>query len=1433
MATDYHYDEYQQEAIEAAGGYHLILAPPGCGKTDILTRRIERAHEVGVAYADMACLTFTNRAAKGMQERVVRHTKEPVPSDLFIGNVHRLCATFLFENALIPQNSAIIDEFDFDNIIRDLATDLVDREWSQTVSPHFLVNLQHALRQQAAGVPEGEMLHAEALGEVRRTLSFLMTSTGEGAGYVYDHIEDLWMRIDDYPMSMGARMIRLALRYEQYKADNDMLDYDDLILRAYEETGRMEDYHRYRWIQVDEVQDLSPAQLAIVDRFTAKEDATVVYLGDEQQAIFSFIGAKMETLDMLRARCKGNIHRLYRNYRSPKYLLDVVNSYAVQQLNIDPALLPSTSNTDVATRDTLYVLQADTIAEEYAQVVRQAIAYSKQGPGRIAVVVPYNSHADKVSEAFMEQGVQHFKISGTDLFSTPTVQTLFAHLAIAQNEGGFTSWAKLLFHSGIIRQYTEARNFMRTMRKIGMIPTDFIYYEQSSYLQRFAEAYDTREIVIFDTETTGLDVYNDEIIQIAAVKVRGSRLVEGSQFNIFLEITKEIPPVLKGDKVNPMVEAYGRNPHVGRSEGLLRFLDYCKDCVLVGHNVEYDYHILDYNLRRDCPQVDLRSCCPEYYDTLKYIRLVEPRQRHYNLERLLESLHLEGANSHMADDDIMATKSLLDYCRAKSDHQLRRQDLFWAEARNRNIAKKVGERYGPHYLHTYRRLYEQEPVEIVKPLLVRELEYTYQNMCDGGLVGPLDKWHYIIDYLTEDVINPVRYTSLKEQLAHYNGDLLTCKEADLCGSQSLKEQFFVSTVHKAKGLEFESVIIFEANQDKYPHSKSTTLEAVQEDARKFYVALSRAKHRLCIACTQQPTPFLNSISDQFYWYARRDCRWQLVSQPSTPEALTAKGAYRNGAKLRQLGRPDEAMRYFEQAVVQQPDYREAILQLADLHLAKGNKSEMERYLSMIPPQVGQSLSAPFVPDLQVPCRLIDSRPAIQQAQQPVVFYQPNPYFEQHESYPIVTNTTLGASVQLPRRGRSRVKGVSVTPFTERIRNTLAGVFVADDLHIAIPGSSRPYEPAIVIYNQSVNLFIDVEIDAPYDGVYRYVTHEAGNRYDDLRDRYLASHGWMVVRFSERQVRLQEYECLMYLHDIVNSAFNGVVPRVSNLARESRWDATQAMRWQRELLREQYLGIPIFEPYDYSVRVVVRDDAAPEELLFDEESHTYAPALNRTGSADYTSVTTLVSRFFPFDTEDYLERRAQEEGRPIDEVRGELEALQADASNRGTDLHADIEHFLKGETIVNDSAEYAYFQQFYADKLQPGLEFVDAEKMVFLPEYNVAGTVDALFRRKRDGAYIMVDWKRSTHLILDGGHIRKYGHGRGLSILDHLDASSYYQYELQQSFYKYILATRYDINVEHMMLCVLHPQYGRYYTIRIENYREREVKAILDTLNLNQ
>ena len=102
-------DKYQIPVVEASLGYHLVLASPGCGKTHILAERIRYARERGVKYEDMLCLTFTNRAAREMTNRIQKVVGGDF-SELMVGNVHRFCSKFLFEQGRIPADSAIIDD---------------------------------------------------------------------------------------------------------------------------------------------------------------------------------------------------------------------------------------------------------------------------------------------------------------------------------------------------------------------------------------------------------------------------------------------------------------------------------------------------------------------------------------------------------------------------------------------------------------------------------------------------------------------------------------------------------------------------------------------------------------------------------------------------------------------------------------------------------------------------------------------------------------------------------------------------------------------------------------------------------------------------------------------------------------------------------------------------------------------------------------------------------------------------------------------------------------------------------------------------------------------------------------------------------------------------------------------------------------------------
>ncbi|MBR3725229.1 MAG: UvrD-helicase domain-containing protein [Bacteroidales bacterium] len=858
-------DPDQQAVIDIDSGRHLVLAPPGCGKTFILAQRVIHAHSHGVEYNDMLCLTFTNRASRAMRERISLHTHNPVPSDLFVGNVHRFCSNYLFDQKKIPQNSAVIDDIDSESIITHLARLDTTRDNSHYSAD--IVNLQHALSQQAAGIPDKLIVHA-----------------------------DLLAHLDDPQWQRKAEVAKL---YAEYKETDNLLDFEDLLEKAYLHALGDPDRHRYKWIQVDEVQDLNFLQLAILDLFAAP-GATILYLGDEQQAIFSFVGAKLDALEELKTQCTPNLHHLGQNHRSPRYLLNLFNTYATQQLGIDPNLLPTTDDTSSAqpkdrclfracyhdlshlySKDAMRcphdgtpcTLCSKSVRDEYRLAVNLACRYAELDPdGRVAVIVPTNANADRLSLEFGT--IPHFKISGRDLFSTPALQLLFSHLNIVSNETCFIAWARLLYHLHVIPQYPAARNLMRQLRSCALSPTDLLLYDSDSYLQHFTRVLDNEEIVLFDTETTGLDIFNDDIIQIAAIKVHKGRYVEGSDFNIIIETRKEIPPIVGGHD-NPMLSVYLNSERHSRAEALSLFLRYCDGHTLIGHNVEFDWGILFHNVSRD-----LGTPLPnrQRFDTLKLARLVEPRLRVYKLEKLLETLHLEGTNSHNAIDDVKATFSLLTYIRHKADTYIPTQRQILSLPQMNSLAFRFREVYRDLYLHSTLRLYSPksdtpQPSDGL-PALVDELQYLYSHLLGKGYIEPVDKWQHIVDFLAIDVVDASLAPTFREQLDCYLTEINTVRESDLCDSTSMlqrsNERFFIATAHKAKGLEFDSVIVFNATEGAYPFSKNMERNDqyhLREDARRFYVALSRAKKQLCITYSNvngkgsptRLTPFMQSI----------------------------------------------------------------------------------------------------------------------------------------------------------------------------------------------------------------------------------------------------------------------------------------------------------------------------------------------------------------------------------------------------------------------------------------------------------------------------------------------------------------------------------------------------------------------------------------------
>ena len=917
MLSNFTPDACQREVIEAQGGFHLVLASPGCGKTQILTERIRRAHDVeGVAYADMLCLTFTNRAARGMLERINANIADSSVGDVFVGNVHRFCSKFLFGNGLIAAESSVIDE---DDAISILARYMGEDEYSvlgdfkRRREYSVIFHLESMMHQIAMGHPKAlrtntDCINADDVKAMQRICSVRGCAFDAAAMVdIYNNVEtyrDLTTAdtadYGDYQIIQRLlRKMQLAQQYHQYKKQNNLLDFHDLLLFTYDALNAdaaQTEYKRYTWVQVDEVQDLNQLQLAIIKLLTARAYRTVMFLGDEQQAIFSFMGAKLDTLTALKQQSACQLHHLSVNHRSPKYLLDIFNTFAAEELHIDPALLPDAGLQLQAPLlgNELALLYSETYEHEVRDCVQFVDRLRTMFPeSTTALIVNANRDAEDISGELTRRGIGHFKVSGSDLFSSPELKLLFAHLAVLNNEFNFLAWARLVKGVGVYETNASARNFVRALFDRAILPSDLLrsaadegdgQNAATTYLQRFVRSYEERTIVVFDTETTGLNVFEDDILQIAAVKMRNGVVVPGSEFCVYVETDREIPAML-GDIVNPIIEERKHHTLLSHHAALRMFMEYADGCRLLGHNADYDWHILDHNLRRYAPEYDLHESHADYLDSLRLVRLLHPELREHKLKSLLTVLGLEGTNSHLADDDVNATRSVVVHCYKQAKERVEGQRTFLSDARVRQRVDILRRNYGDIYRTAIARMYVRKtyPVENEamgrkeeNVALVAELQRFYDALLADNMILPIGGLRYVTAYLSKDMIDSTAEPSLYEQLSNHAMEISTLKEADLCGSSSIDERIFVTTIHKAKGLEFDNVIIFDAVDGRMPNFYSrNNPRLLAEDARKFYVALSRARSRLYISqCIRRydyrnmphdvfTTPFMRHIAKYF------------------------------------------------------------------------------------------------------------------------------------------------------------------------------------------------------------------------------------------------------------------------------------------------------------------------------------------------------------------------------------------------------------------------------------------------------------------------------------------------------------------------------------------------------------------------------------------
>ncbi|MGI8599978.1 MAG: 3'-5' exonuclease [Chitinophagaceae bacterium] len=802
----------QQKILEIKEGIHLVLAPPGSGKTELLASRVENAIKSGLKDNEIICLTFTNRAAKGMKERI--ENKYP-NNEIIIGNIHHYCSTFLFQNKLIPLNTSILDEEDADSIIEELKKELgyspiVNGKPFNVYNPNLL-KLATYLKQQKLGFPN-EILQLP--------------------------------KTEDIPNYAEAK--ELCEAYMNIKEAFSFIDFDDLLINTYNTLLNKtinSIYASFKWIQVDEVQDLNPIQWAIIDKIKMGDGVTV-YFGDYEQAIFSFMGAKLASLHAIELTCKSNppngIHNLQKNFRSPSYLLNIYVDYAKQLLNPAWKKEPVSDKVENAEEGSLKIHKINgTLQKEATYIVENILSkLSSSQDEKTAIIVRYNNTADLISSELNKKGISHFKISGFDLFRRKSIKGLMAFLSILENNFNKLSWTRLYYEFGALKTLKEARHFIQYLFKIGLTPIDFILFEnQSSRIINFFETVKSQRLIVFDTETTGIKTDEDDIIQVAAIEIVNGEIKR--EFEVYIKNNK---PLAESEKIHNISKEYldihGKSPEIA----LQAFIDFVgSDVTLIAHNLPFDIDILASNLTKYLA-IDINVISNKHIDTLELSKLIHPNLNSYKLENLIEYLKIVGVNSHNALDDVKATASLIDKLYKDAEILVEKHNKFFTDLNNVKILKAFTENFSS--------LYKSTIDDFNKSKSLNELiDYYFDFMISKGIINGED-YESKEKREVQKLLNHIKFytkeskeSSLKEKIKKFVPEYNSFKESDLYYG---KDKIFLSTVYKAKGLEFDNVIVAESTDSTYPSWTSKTQDEILEDARAFYVAMTRTKKRLHI-----------------------------------------------------------------------------------------------------------------------------------------------------------------------------------------------------------------------------------------------------------------------------------------------------------------------------------------------------------------------------------------------------------------------------------------------------------------------------------------------------------------------------------------------------------------------------------------------------------
>lgn len=466
--------EEQRVVVEIASGRHLVLAPPGSGKTEMLSRRILGALDKGVKPERMLCATFTNRAAFEMRDRVESAAGRRALPD--VGNLHHFCEHFLRRVGVLRSGKHVVDEVEQLQMAREvvgvLRGELKAGEAADLKKTHGVTVLAHlkGLTLERIGIMREafECFLAECRHhgvDVGALALSGITVLHQGRIGIPRALRLPWPGEVNDLLAMGV-LHPLEKAYQGLKRRFLAVDFEDLLNETYLRLERepLPDEKRFSWVQVDEVQDLNPLQWAIVRQLSAR-DAVSVYFGDLEQAIFSFLGASLRRLHEATADC--TVHAFRTNFRSTPLLLEILMRYSLVRLESERAFISEPIDVERANGEIRLETRSDdsVLLAHVDRLLREGLAHE------VAILVHSNALADHLAKLVGPLGWRTVKVSGVELGFYRPMRDFLAFVDLFAGHAPRVAWVSLVRRFGEgIHSFTQARYFVRGLFASGWDP---------------------------------------------------------------------------------------------------------------------------------------------------------------------------------------------------------------------------------------------------------------------------------------------------------------------------------------------------------------------------------------------------------------------------------------------------------------------------------------------------------------------------------------------------------------------------------------------------------------------------------------------------------------------------------------------------------------------------------------------------------------------------------------------------------------------------------------------------------------------------------------------------------------------------------------------------------------------------------------------------